>query len=297
MKKISFGFSILLLLISSTISFAQQVDSTTSIQKADTNTIRTSTTETKKITTTTVVTNKNSKVISSDTVIGTNELPIKKRKRFYQTKVFKATIVPAALIGWGVSTIHDHGLISSYDVYDFIHKDLNIKRTHVDDYLQYAPYAELIALNLLKIKCKNDIINTSILIIKSEIIMTAIVFPIKNFSKIIRPDSLEPGRNQSFPSGHTANAFVAASIVHKEFKHRSPWYGITAYAIATSVGAFRMLNNRHWESDVFVGAGIGMLSVHLAYLTHKNKFGRKCDMFAMPTYNKGNIGVCMVKKF
>src|SRR4051794_34766566 len=83
----------------------------------------------------------------------------KERKKFYKTGLFKATVVPAALIGYGVSTIHGHGIYSSYDVYRDIHK-ANFKRTHIDDYLQYAPYAELALLNIFQIKCKNDFINT-----------------------------------------------------------------------------------------------------------------------------------------
>lgn len=243
--------------------------------------------------TTTIVKKKNS---DFDTTVKTTTI-VSKRKKFYQTKLFKATIVPAAFIGIGVTSIHGHGIISSYDVYHFIHNHLNIKRTHVDDYLQYSPYAMLVGLNLLKIKCKNDIINTTLLIVKSEILMTAIVFPLKKWTGIVRPDSVGPARNNSFPSGHTANAFVAASIVHKEFRHRSIWYGIGAYTIATSVGVFRMLNNRHWFADVMTGAGIGMLSVHLVYLTHQNRFGRRCDLFAMPTYNNGNIGLLLSKNF
>lgn len=76
----------------------------------------------------------------------------------------------------------------------------------------------------------------------------------------------------SFPSGHTADAFVAAAILHQEFKKISPWIGISGYAVAATVGVCRMLNNKHWQSDVLTGAGIGILSVHLAYLTHLNRF-------------------------
>jgi membrane-associated phospholipid phosphatase len=218
----------------------------------------------------------------------------KEKKKFYKTGLFKAAIVPAVLIGWGVSTIHGNGIYSSYDAYRDIHK-ANFKRTHVDDYLQYAPYAELALLNIFQIKCKNDFINTALLIVKSEILMNAIVFPLKSITHIVRPDSMNPARDRSFPSGHTANAFLAASIVHKEYKDKSPWYGIGAYTIATSVGVFRMLNNRHWESDVFVGAGIGMLSVHMVYLTHRYRWGRKCEATIMPTYQYGAIGFCFLK--
>ena len=231
---------------------------------------------------------------TADSIVPVN-LPAKHQK-FYQNKVFKATIVPAILIGWGVSTIHGNGLFSSFDAYNAIHKNFNFKRTHVDDYLQYAPYAELLLLNLFKIKCKNDLINTTLLIVKSEILMNAIVFPLKTLTHITRPDSVAPARDRSFPSGHTANAFVAASIVHKEFKDKSIWYGVGAYTIATSVGAFRMLNNRHWEADVFTGAGIGMLSVHLSYLTHKYRWGRKCEALFIPGIRGNNVSLTFVGK-
>ena len=220
-----------------------------------------------------------------------------KHKKFYHTGLFKATIVPAALIGYGISTIHGNGLYSSFDAYRDIHKTFNFNRTHVDDFLQYAPYAELLLLNLFKVKCKNDLINTAILVGKSQLLMAAIVFPIKSITNITRPDSVGPSKNNSFPSGHTANAFVAASIVHKEFKHKSVWYGVGAYTIAASVGVFRMLNNRHWQADVFTGAGIGMLSVHLAYLTHKYRWGKKCEALLIPTYNQKTAGIFLQAKF
>ncbi len=45
--------------------------------------------------------------------------------------------------------------------------------------------------------------------------------------------------------------------------------------MATGVGAMRVMNNRHWISDVMVGAGIGILSTNLAYLTHRYRWGKK----------------------
>ena len=98
------------------------------------------------------------------------------------------------------------------------------------------------------------------------------MFSLKHTTRVLRPDG---STRNSFPSGHTAHAFLAASIVHTEFRHKSPWYGIGAYSVASSVAALRMLNNRHWQSDVFAGAGIGILSAHLGYLSHRYRWGRK----------------------
>ena len=46
---------------------------------------------------------------------------------------------------------------------------------------------------------------------------------------------------------------------------RSPWYSVAGYGVATATGVMRVLNNRHWVSDVLSGAGIGIMSGELAY--------------------------------
>jgi membrane-associated phospholipid phosphatase len=69
---------------------------------------------------------------------------------------------------------------------------------------------------------------------------------------------------QSFPSGHTTTAFAAAAAVTSEVDRLWPrytWYvGPALYAGATLVGVSRMYHNRHWASDVALGAGIGTFS-------------------------------------
>ena len=69
---------------------------------------------------------------------------------------------------------------------------------------------------------------------------------------------------QSFPSGHTTTAFAAAAAVTSEVKRLWPkytWYvGPVMYGGATLVGLSRMYHNRHWASDVALGAGIGTFS-------------------------------------
>jgi len=59
---------------------------------------------------------------------------------------------------------------------------------------------------------------------------------------------------------------VGATILHKEYGlTRSPWYSVAGYGVATATGIMRVLNNRHWVSDVLSGAGIGIMSTELAY--------------------------------
>jgi membrane-associated phospholipid phosphatase len=207
----------------------------------------------------------------------------------HKTRLGRASIFPAILIGYSLTTWGNRGLFSDIQARTAVRKNRQDFYTKVDDALIFAPYVELLALNIFKVKCQNDFINTSLLILKSELIMTAIVFPTKTLTARMRPDSSSA---DSYPSGHTATAFVAASIVHKEYRYRSQWFGVGAYAIATSVAAFRMLNNKHWQSDVIAGAGVGLLSAHIAYATHQYRWGRKevCMDFRpanIPVYSMG----------
>jgi membrane-associated phospholipid phosphatase len=68
----------------------------------------------------------------------------------------------------------------------------------------------------------------------------------------------------SFPSGHSTTAFAAAAAVTSEVNRMWPkytWYvGPVLYSGATLVGLSRMFHNRHWASDVALGAGIGTFS-------------------------------------
>jgi len=194
------------------------------------------------------------------------------KKTFFKSKGFRASIIPAVLIGYGVSTINGNGFYSSYDAKRDIRNAFGDYRNHIDDFLQWAPYLEIPVVLLAGVESHNDRLNLGLVIIKSELIMLSSVYIVKTLTGIKRPDD---SNSLSFPSGHTAQAFLAASIVHTEFRDKSQWYGIGAYTLATSVAAFRMINNKHWESDVVAGAGFGILSAHVAYLTHRNRWGHK----------------------
>jgi membrane-associated phospholipid phosphatase len=68
----------------------------------------------------------------------------------------------------------------------------------------------------------------------------------------------------SFPSAHTAVAFAAASSVTSELAHLWPGHTVLVapvlYGGATLVGVGRMYHDKHWASDVVLGAGLGIFS-------------------------------------
>jgi hypothetical protein len=76
------------------------------------------------------------------------------------------------------------------------------------------------------------------------------------------------GGNHSFPSGHTATAFVGAHMIYKEFKDSNTWIAYSGYALGMVTAGARVAHDKHWICDVMAGAGIAMLSTELAYLVY-----------------------------
>jgi membrane-associated phospholipid phosphatase len=213
-------------------------------------------------------------------------------KPWYRGKLVRASIVPAVLIGYGIYTQNGGGFYTNAQANRDIHKLFPTYRTSLDDFLIFAPYAELGVVALAGVESRDDRLNTLLVIGKAELIMLTSVFATKYLTREPRPDGSD---NESFPSGHTAQAFLAASIVHTELRDKSQWYGIGAYTVATGVGALRMINSKHWQSDVVAGAGFGILSAHLAYLTHRHRWGRQPrlpkGLSLAPLYRGGATGL------
>ncbi|HOA37953.1 MAG TPA: phosphatase PAP2 family protein [Flavihumibacter sp.] len=60
----------------------------------------------------------------------------------------------------------------------------------------------------------------------------------------------------SFPSGHTNTVFALATTLAMEYKDKK-WVPIVAYSIASLTAVSRLYQDRHWASDVWVGAAFG----------------------------------------
>jgi len=144
-------------------------------------------------------------------------------------------------------------------------------RTKVDDYLQFSPLIVAFGLDAFGVKSKTDLINRTVILIKGEAMALTTVTLLKSATHTLRPDG---SSYNSFPSGHTTQAFAAATFLNEEYKDRYPWIPYASYTVASSVGLLRVANNRHYISDVLVGAGIGFLSMKVAYWTHQYKWGK-----------------------
>ncbi|MCZ6889207.1 MAG: phosphatase PAP2 family protein [Gammaproteobacteria bacterium] len=95
-----------------------------------------------------------------------------------------------------------------------------------------------------------------------------------------RPDQ---SADNSFPSGHTAAAFMGAGFIQTRY---GPTFGVPALALGVLTGYSRVNADRHFADDVVAGMSFGLMSNWL-WVTR-----RKYDDVAFtPTYEGGRMGV------
>jgi membrane-associated phospholipid phosphatase len=215
---------------------------------------------------------------------------------------YRQLTFPASLIIYGtIETLcSDKFHLMNYTIQHIVSNHINNKLP-MDDILQYVPVASMYTLDLIGIKTKNHLKDRIILSAIAGIFVGVTVNTIKYTTKIERPDK---SKRNSFPSGHTATAFMGAEFLRQEYKDVSVWYGIMGYTVATGTGLLRMYNNRHWLGDVVAGAGIGILCTKLAYWiypTIQQNFSKnrksKNKMVLLPYYNGQQVGCLLSTKF
>ncbi|MGV3540160.1 MAG: phosphatase PAP2 family protein [Rufibacter sp.] len=205
----------------------------------------------------------------------------------------KRLIAPAVFVGLGLLMI-DNPVYDRHDFrYDFRTKPFPNFQSDLDYYTIIVPAVGLAAFDIFSSENRHNVTRQIGLLAASGLLASGIMWPLKQVTKVERPN----GENTfSFPSGHTTYAFVVATMVSREFKGKSKWIGIGSYAFAGATGMMRVLNDKHWFSDVLAGAGVGILSTNLVYLAHDRWFKNKgMNAQVMPTvlFN-GSPGVGMV---
>ena len=170
--------------------------------------------------------------------------------------------VPLFIAGWAVKGDKAMFRVNNKDAKENTQLLTNFK-TGIDDYTQFFGPAVTAGLKLAGYEGRSDWPRLLASAAMSYGLMAAFVNGIKYTAKEMRPDG---STANSWPSGHTATSFVGATMLHKEYGlTRSPWFSVAGYGIATATGVMRVLNNRHWISDVMSGAGIGIMTTELGY--------------------------------
>jgi hypothetical protein len=185
----------------------------------------------------------------------------------------KSILIPVTLVEYGFASLKSDALQDlNKKISEEVTEDASGFKTRADDYLRYAPAASVYLLNAVGIKGKHKFLDRTIILTMSTIISSQLVTALKHATHQLRPDG---STYNSFPSGHTTTAFIGAEMMNQEFGWRSPWYSVAGYTMATGTAFLRIMNNRHWLSDVVAGAGIGMLSTKFSYWLYSKWENRK----------------------
>lgn len=134
--------------------------------------------------------------------------------------------------------------------------------TNAEGYLMWTPSASIYFLDAFKVKTKHNFKEHLILDAASIIITGGIGYAMRLVSRHI--DTYKT-YDTKFPSGHTANAFSGAELLHQELKDKNKLISYSGYVVATAVGILRIYNKDHLLTEVLAGAGLGILSTKLTY--------------------------------
>ena len=210
---------------------------------------------------------------------------------------FKKEILPLSLIGAGIYVNSVGGSLGKVQLQDNIQRGLNFN-TRAEDFLQFAPIGVLGFADMIGLKTTSNLKKQA----KDIALITAANYIVVKTLKIATNETRPNGSKNSFPSGHTSNAFALAGILRHELKGSHPVLSYSGYLFATTTGAFRVLNNKHWVSDVLVGAGVGMLVTDMFYkiqgnhtATHKKE--KKVSSIFVPTFKEKTVGISGILYF
>ncbi len=150
----------------------------------------------------------------------------------------------------------------------------------VDDLIQYVPIAELYIADALGVKAKNHWFDQTKYLIISNVITAALTHGAKFAINKERPN----GADHSFPSGHSSFSFTNATALYEEFHDTAPGFSYSGYVLTSMVGSLRVVNNKHWFSDVLAGAGLGILVTRMVYYFEPLKNWNPCKRMENVTF-------------
>ncbi|MBT2161277.1 phosphatase PAP2 family protein [Zobellia barbeyronii] len=205
------------------------------------------------------------------------------------------SVIPLSLIASGI-LLSDSGLEKSLNTTtrNWVGNDFDVP---VDDYTRYIPIALMYTADIVGVDAKSHWFDQTKNLAISMVLTDVLTKFLKNSIYKVRPNGFN---DKSFPSGHTSISFSTGSVLYEEFKDTSPILAYSGYGLAATTGAFRLLNNKHWVSDVMVGAGLGVLVTklvyHFDYLFKWNPFVKSKDITFIPRYDDNTVGFYFSKK-
>jgi hypothetical protein len=125
-------------------------------------------------------------VISFQTIAQADSISVCKEIR--EMKISRAIKTPLILMSASAFAFTDTDFIGRADIFEDRNENFSSFRTHLDDYIQYAPIAGVITLNALGVRGQNKFSTQMWLLAKSELLMNAIVYPLKRITAVPRPD-------------------------------------------------------------------------------------------------------------
>jgi len=172
---------------------------------------------------------------------------------------FQKLIAPVSLMGVGAVCAftpgYQHGV--NEPVRDWVLSKTSGADNLIDNYIQFAPLAGY-AVAAVCGAGEHSFLEQALVGGTSYLLLFLSVQGVKYATANVRPN----GAPFSFPSGHTATAFLGAELVRLEY---GPWWGLAAYSVAVTTAFLRVWNNWHWTSDLIAGAGFGILCAHAGY--------------------------------
>ena len=199
------------------------------------------------------------------------------------------------IIGWVLLPLLSFSQTQTFSGWDWdllrsAEKSRTISKTHF--YKTISNLSDPVALGIpaslyiVGLANKNEAMKKQALYIGESFAASAIItHAMKKMVNRYRPIAANPNftalvdvRTQSFPSGHTSEAFTMATSVSLAYPK---WYVIApAYTFATLVGYSRIYLGVHYPSDVVAGAILGSGTAYLTYkanrwLTKKKSERRK----------------------
>jgi hypothetical protein len=121
-------------------------------------------------------------------------------------------------------------------------------------------------------------------LLRAQAISELLVQPLKFATRRERPDG---SNDLSFPSGHAAATFAAATVIERHLGWKGAVFG---YAIASYVAASRLHDNVHYLSDVVFGAAVGTIAGRTV-----TEHGRETWTFA-PTFLPGGAALVVMRQ-